>query len=80
MSTDPPSETTTFFMLPNGFLICYIYVFTMIRCPVCMSRDIYRVAGGYIGEIHRCKRCGYVGAFVIEEAGPGPGDQHDTDA
>jgi len=52
----------------------------MIRCPVCMSRDIYRVAGGYIGEIHRCKRCGYVGAFVIEETAPGPGDQHDTDA
>jgi transposase-like protein len=39
----------------------------MIRCPVCRSTDIYRLVGGYIGEIYRCKRCGYSGSLVIEE-------------
>jgi transposase-like protein len=38
----------------------------MIRCPVCGSSDIYTIVGGYIGEIYRCKKCGYSGAFVIE--------------
>jgi transposase-like protein len=39
----------------------------MIRCPVCRSTEIYRLVGGYIGEIYRCKRCGYSGSLVIEE-------------
>jgi transposase-like protein len=38
----------------------------MIRCPTCGSRDIYPVAGGYIGQIFRCKKCGYRGSFVLE--------------
>jgi transposase-like protein len=38
----------------------------MIRCPVCGSRDIYRPVGGVMGEMYRCKKCGYSGALVIE--------------
>jgi rubredoxin len=39
----------------------------MIRCPVCGSKDIYRLVGGVMGEVYRCKQCGYSGAFVIDE-------------
>jgi transposase-like protein len=45
----------------------YIYLLQMIQCPVCGSRDIYRIVGGVMGELYRCKHCGYSGAFVIEE-------------
>jgi transposase-like protein len=38
----------------------------MLRCPVCMSTDVFLVAGGYTGMIYRCKQCGYQGAFVVE--------------
>ncbi len=38
----------------------------MIRCPACGSREIYRVAGGCMGEFYRCKKCGYTGALVVE--------------
>jgi transposase-like protein len=44
----------------------YIYLLKMIQCPVCGSREVYTIVGGYIGEIYRCKKCGYSGAFVIE--------------
>jgi len=44
----------------------YIYLLKMIRCPVCGSSEIYKIVGGYIGEIYRCKKCGYSGAFIIE--------------
>ncbi|MHC1596766.1 MAG: hypothetical protein ACXQT3_00460 [Methermicoccaceae archaeon] len=37
-----------------------------LRCPVCGSAEVYEVAGGYVGNIYRCKRCGYSGALVIE--------------
>ena len=39
----------------------------MICCPVCGSTGIYLVAGGYAGMLYRCKKCGYEGAFVVEE-------------
>ncbi|MCQ8893749.1 MAG: hypothetical protein NQU46_03855 [Methanolinea sp.] len=38
----------------------------MIHCPVCKSREVYPVAGGYIGQVYRCKRCGYVGSLVVD--------------
>ncbi|MDI6720497.1 MAG: hypothetical protein QMD46_12880 [Methanomicrobiales archaeon] len=38
-------------------------------CPVCRSRDIYAVAGGYLGSVYRCKRCGYWGPLVLEHDG-----------
>ncbi|HIH70037.1 transposase [Methermicoccus shengliensis] len=37
-----------------------------LRCPVCGSTEIYEIAGGYMGNVYRCKHCGYVGAFVVE--------------
>lgn len=38
----------------------------MLQCPVCKSRNIFAVAGGYIGQIYVCKECGYRGSFVLE--------------
>lgn len=35
-------------------------------CPTCQSTEIYPVAGGYIGQVYRCKACGYRGSFVLE--------------
>lgn len=37
-----------------------------IFCPVCGGSDLYHEAGGMIGKYH-CKRCDYVGVFVIEK-------------
>lgn len=37
-----------------------------LHCPVCNSHEIYRVVGGYTGNLYKCKRCGYQGALVIE--------------
>ncbi|OPY20908.1 MAG: hypothetical protein A4E23_01024 [Methanomethylovorans sp. PtaU1.Bin073] len=34
-------------------------------CPVCGSPELYFEAGGVEGLYH-CKRCGYIGAFVID--------------
>ena len=38
----------------------------MLYCPVCKSRDIFPVAGGYIGQVYLCKNCRYRGSFVLE--------------
>jgi transposase-like protein len=38
----------------------------MLRCPVCKSREIYPVVGGYIGQVYFCKDCKYRGSFVLE--------------
>ena len=35
-------------------------------CPVCGSSELYYEAGGYAGTIYHCKKCNYIGAFVIE--------------
>ncbi|HOT03670.1 MAG TPA: hypothetical protein PK069_05790 [Methanolinea sp.] len=50
----------------------------MLRCPSCGSRDVYCVVGGYIGQIYRCKSCGYRGSLIMEcerpkEREPGKG-------
>ena len=37
----------------------------LLVCPVCKSTDIVLDAGGYTGK-YRCKKCGYVGSFIIE--------------
>jgi hypothetical protein len=34
-------------------------------CPICGSPELYFEAGGVEGLYH-CKRCGYIGAFVID--------------
>jgi len=43
----------------------------MLYCPSCKSDQIFPVAGGYIGQVYLCKKCGYRGSFVLEadEAG-----------
>ncbi|MFZ0005428.1 MAG: hypothetical protein WCC86_09495 [Methanoregula sp.] len=38
----------------------------MLCCPVCKSREIFPVAGGYMGQVYLCKNCKYRGSFVLE--------------
>jgi hypothetical protein len=38
----------------------------ILCCPSCRSTEIYAIAGGYIGQVYRCKECGYRGSFVLE--------------
>jgi transposase-like protein len=44
----------------------HIELLNMLYCPSCKSRNIFAVAGGYIGQIYLCKDCGYRGSFVLE--------------
>jgi len=37
----------------------------MLYCPSCKSDQIFAVAGGYIGQVYLCKKCGYRGSFVL---------------
>ncbi len=47
----------------------------MLCCPRCQSDQIYPVAGGYVGQVYLCKKCGYRGSFVLEvDALPEPKD------
>ncbi|MDH7594163.1 MAG: hypothetical protein QHG99_07425 [Methanomicrobiales archaeon] len=41
----------------------------MLRCPVCRSRELYLLSGGYTGYIYRCKHCGYEGSLVVDVDG-----------
>lgn len=38
----------------------------ILECPKCGSPDLYYEAGLVTGYKYHCKRCGYIGAFVIE--------------
>lgn len=44
---------------------------------------MYEVAGGYVGQVYRCKKCGYRGSFVLEideeKLGGFQSDQTETD-
>ncbi len=44
----------------------------VLQCPQCGSADIHYEAGLITGQKYRCKKCGYVGAFVIEKDVPEP--------
>jgi transposase-like protein len=35
-------------------------------CPQCGSKNIYAEDGGVLGEVYRCRDCGYTGAFIVE--------------
>ncbi len=37
----------------------------VLICPVCGSTEIELESGGYTGK-YMCKRCGYIGSFIIE--------------
>ncbi|MDH7509275.1 MAG: hypothetical protein QHH00_07765 [Methanomassiliicoccales archaeon] len=38
----------------------------LIVCPQCGSSDLYYEAGLMTGYKYHCKKCNYIGAFVIE--------------
>ncbi|MEI6293016.1 MAG: hypothetical protein WCP36_05005 [Methanomicrobiales archaeon] len=38
----------------------------ILCCPECQSIEVYEVAGGCVGQVYRCKKCGYRGSFVLE--------------
>ncbi len=38
----------------------------ILECPQCHGTDLYYEAGLITGYKYHCKRCNYVGAFVIE--------------
>jgi len=38
----------------------------ILCCPACRSIEIYPIVGGCVGQVYRCKQCGYRGSFVLE--------------
>jgi transposase-like protein len=44
----------------------HIELLSMFYCPKCKSQEIFAVAGGYMGQVYLCKKCGYRGSFVLE--------------
>ena len=38
----------------------------MLICPQCGSKELYLETGGIMGDIYHCKKCTYIGNFVIE--------------
>jgi len=40
---------------------------TVLTCPQCGSADMYYENALITGYKYHCKRCGYIGAFVIEK-------------
>lgn len=38
----------------------------ILVCPQCGSSDLYYEAGLITGYKYHCKKCDYIGAFVIE--------------
>ena len=38
----------------------------VLECPECHGTDLYYEAGLITGYKYHCKRCGYIGPFVIE--------------
>ena len=39
----------------------------VLTCPQCGSADLYYEAGLITGYKYHCKKCNYIGAFVIEK-------------
>ena len=39
---------------------------SVLTCPHCGSSDLYYEAALITGYKYHCKKCGYIGAFVIE--------------
>jgi predicted RNA-binding Zn-ribbon protein involved in translation (DUF1610 family) len=40
---------------------------TVLTCPECGSADLYYETALITGYKYHCKRCNYIGAFVIEK-------------
>lgn len=71
-------------MINSHYCYCMREEGSMILCcPECQSTEVYEVAGGYVGQVYRCKKCGYRGSFVLEidegELEALKGDRPDTD-
>lgn len=49
----------------------------MLCCPVCNGTGVYEVAGGCLGQVYRCKDCGYRGSFVLEIDDPSSGNSRE---
>ena len=45
---------------------CDIHTNTVLCCPNCGHTGLYYETGMKLGPIYHCKRCGYIGTFVIE--------------
>ena len=39
---------------------------TVLTCPQCGSSDLYYEAALITGQKYHCKKCDYIGSFVIE--------------
>ncbi len=39
----------------------------VLSCPQCGSPELYFEAGMVTGHVYHCKKCEYVGSFVIEK-------------
>jgi len=40
---------------------------SILTCPQCGSADLYYEAALITGYKYHCKKCGYIGSFVIEK-------------
>ena len=40
---------------------------TVLTCPQCGSSDLYYEAALITGQKYHCKKCNYIGSFVIEK-------------
>lgn len=40
---------------------------SVLTCPQCGSADLYYEAGLITGYKYHCKKCDYIGAFVVEK-------------
>jgi len=40
---------------------------TVLTCPQCGSADLYYETGLITGQKYHCKKCDYMGSFVIEK-------------
>lgn len=39
----------------------------ILTCPQCGSHELYYEAGLITGQKYHCKKCDYIGSFVIEQ-------------
>lgn len=44
----------------------------ILHCPSCGSSDLVWEAGLILGQLYRCKDCGYIGPLAIERGGDEP--------
>jgi transposase-like protein len=40
---------------------------SVLKCPICDSADLYYENAMITGVVYHCKKCDYVGSFVVEK-------------